>query len=171
MDRLHRNKIHYNSFDYYRNFKRMCPEISISQKLHTKILKTFFSKVIQKIIHEMYRFPFAGMGHIYLTKKKVVVELDESGNLKTNAATNWKATVELRKKTQDPNKKVVFLNEHTNGYTYRVRWNKGNYFFMNREFFRFIPSRNFRVAIVTAIKNSIKPISAYADDFNRGNII
>lgn len=162
MQRLHRNKIDYDSADYYENFKQLNPEIAITQATHTKILKTFSNIIIKKIVLEMFRFPITGMGQIYLIKKKVKVERDTEGKLIIKAATNWKETRKIRSITGDKTKKVVYLNEHTNGYIYQVKWDKGGKGFTNRTFYAFKPSRNFQMFITQAIKSNVKPLNAYS---------
>ena len=159
--RVHKNSIDIPSFDFYRNFKRMYPDIQMTQALHTKIIKTWAKVLIRKIINEMYRLHLVGLGHLYLTKRKIDFATTQSGEQVLLAPTNWAETNKLHKLTGDKSKKVVHLNEDTNGYVYRIYWNKFKAKFVNRRFYKFIPSRYFKQEIKKAVQSSVKPLNAY----------
>lgn len=159
--RKHKNKIDYNSEDYYLNFKKFYPEIKISQFQHSKIIFTFFRIVIRKIVLEMYRFSFSSLGLFYLTKKKYKIKLDKNGRLIDRIPINWPETKRIHRLTGDKTKKVIYLNNHTNGYIYKLKWFKGNMRFVNRSFYSLIPATDVKRFINKSILSSIKPLNAY----------
>ena len=84
-----------------------------------------------------------------------------SGEQVLLAPTNWAETNKLHKLTGDKSRRVVYLNENTNGYVYRIYWNKFKAKFVNRRFYKFIPSRYFKQEIKKAVQSSVKPLNAY----------
>lgn len=159
--REHKNKIDYTSADYYLNFKSLYPEIKLSQLQHSKIIFTFFRIVVRKIVLEMYRFSFTGLGLFYLTKKKYKIKLDENGKLIDRIPINWPETKRIRQLTGDKTKKVIYLNNNTNGDIYKLKWFKGNMRFINKSYYSFIPATDVRRFINKSILSNIKPLNAY----------
>lgn len=161
LQRNHRNKIDIGAREYYKNFKELYPEIGITQLQYTKILKVFFELVVKKIVHEMYRFDFKGIGLFYLIKNKVEIKTDKDGKLVTTAPINWVETNKVRKQTGDKTKKVVHLNPHTHGYIYKLKWDKNNVGFVNKMFYNFLPCTKIRKYIAKELLTNIKPLNAY----------
>lgn len=159
--RNHHYKGDYKAKDFYINFTSRHPEVKISQLMHTKIIKAFFNVVIRKMVLEMYKFVLPSLGSFYIIKDKQVAQKDKDGNLKFNASINWPETNKVRKLTGDKTKKVVYLNEHTNGYVYKIIWNKDNYNFVNRSFYSFIPCTPFKKYLFKEILENTKPLNAY----------
>jgi len=162
LQRKHNNKIDYISRDYFKNFKSIYPNIKLTQELHTKIITVFFSIAVKRIIHDMYKFHFPGLGYFYLTKNKNQVRVTEEGVVKLTTGINWKETIKVREKTGDNTKKVLYLNEHTNGYVYGIYWDKRNAAFINKRFYSFLPTRIIKRSIASTIQENIKPLNAYA---------
>jgi hypothetical protein len=146
---------------YYRNYIRRFPNTEVNQALHTKILKTFFAIIVRKVINEMFRFEFPGLGMFYIIKYKYKLETDSNGKLISKNPTNWYETKKVRSITGDKTKKVVYLNEHTYGYTYKIKWDKRKFRFVNRSYYSFITSRELKRTIASVIKSNIKPLNAY----------
>ena len=161
MEREHNNKIDYDSEVYYKNFKSIYPNIKITQQQHTKIISIFFSIVVRRVVQEMYKFHFPGLGYFYLTKNKNQVTVTEEGVVKLTTGINWKETIKVREKTGDKTKKVLYLNEHTNGYVYGIYWDKRNAAFINKRFYSFLPTRVIKRGIASTILDNIKPLNAY----------
>lgn len=162
-NRVHRNKIDFKCANYYEYYKSICtPEDLITQALHTKILKIFAKIIMRKIVHEMYKFRIPGLGLFYLTKVKIKIKENEAGEIELNAPVNWPETRKVRALTGDDTRRVVYLNDHTNGYVYKVRWKRRTMKFINKDFYSFIAATEFRKFVSNSIKESIKPLNAYA---------
>lgn len=161
LQRVHKNKIDYDCADFYENFKVMNADLNITQKLHTQIIKTFMKIATRKIVLEMYRLTFPGLGLFYMVKNKCSIKKRNDGTLSIQATTDWKATKEVREKTGNNSKKVVYLNDHTNGYIYRIKWNKHHIGFVNRQFYSFIAATAVKQYMFKEISSSIKPLNAY----------
>ena len=159
--RKHRNKLDFNCQDYHENYISVTHDTTLTRALHTKVLKTFASVVMEKIVLEMYRFTFPHLGKFYMVKRKIKVEQTEDGKLNVKAPTNWKETKRVQKVTGDRRRIVVYLNEHTNGYIYRMRWDKLGYNFVNKSFYTFVSTANLRHYMTKQINGSIKPLNAY----------
>jgi len=117
-----------------------------------------------KIIDEMFRFKFPGLGVFYLVKRKQESRINEEGKLLIDARTNWPATKELWAKTGDKSKRIRYLNEHTFGYLYKIFWDKKNINFANKKFYSFIPATVFKQQLAKSLINGDKPLDAYVDE-------
>jgi hypothetical protein len=163
--RVHKNKTDFRCADYYNYYKRKVeafPELHVTQALHTKILDTFARVIIRKIVNEMFKFRIPGLGCFYLKKVKIKIRETEDGDIQSTAPVNWAETNKVRALTGDETKRVVFLNDHTNGYVYRVRWYKTTSIFVNKEFYSFILATKARKYISNCIRENVKPLNAYA---------
>jgi hypothetical protein len=161
MERKHRNKIDFNTQAYYYNFKRLNHEITISRLIHTKIIKTFFSIVVYKVINEMFKFNFTGLGLFYIIKKDPKVVEKKDGTTGCLYPINWPETKKVRKLTGNITKKVYYLNDNTRGKIYRFRWDFTQNKFINRSFYSFIVAKSVRQQLHNTINNNIKPLNAY----------
>jgi len=161
LQREHKNKIDFKSANYYINFQKCYPEIKITQAQHTKIIFTFFTIVVRKIVLEMYRFSFTSLGSFYLIKNKPKIKFNEEGKSISKVAINWPETKKVRQLTGDKTKKVLYLNNHTNGYIYKLKWNRAQARFVNRTFYSFIPSTEVCKFMNKSIISNIKPLNAY----------
>jgi len=158
--RKHKNKIDYRTKDYYYAFNAKNPG-KFSQKDYSKILKTFFSLVINKIINNMFRFHFTGIGLFYIIKRKQQHKQDENGDLVMDAGINWPATKEVWKTTGEKKKFVYYLNDHTFGHRYGIFWNSTKQNFVNKTFYAFLPAQKFQLQLSTTLYKVDKPLNAY----------
>jgi hypothetical protein len=109
----------------------------------------------------MYKFHFPGLGYFYLTKNKQEVTIDENGLPRITTAINWKETKKVREVTGDKTLKVMYTNEHTNGYVYGIYWDKKNMAFVNRRFYSFLLQQSLQRLLAKIILSNIKPLNAY----------
>lgn len=159
--RKHNNNCDYRSQHYAKKFKEINPSISITEPLHTKIIITFFSIVFRKIVNDMYKFHFPGLGYFYLVKNKQEVKVDDNGVAYISTATNWKETNKIRKQTGDNTIEIKYTNEHTNGYVYSIYWDKKNMVFVNKRFYSFILKQPLQRYLAKIILSNTKPLNAY----------
>jgi len=162
--RVHRHKIDFITNHFYYHYKSRHPESRFTRKQYTSILKMFFELVKSKIINEMFRFKFPGIGQFYLVKRKQESRINKEGKLVIDARINWPATKEIWAKTGDTTKRIRYLNEHTFGFLYKILWNKKTNHFINKKFYSFIPSRSFKQQLSKNLLKADKPLDAYIDE-------
>lgn len=159
MTRHHKNKIDYTLRYFYKEYlksiKTKYKKSAIPETLYSKILTTFFTLAIHKIINEAYRLVLPKLGLIYLTKEKQkITKNKKTGKIHLQSSVNWVET----KKT---GKKVYYMNDHTNKHIYRIRWDKNSTNFINSTFYNFKIYRRFNQNLFHAIMNSYKPLNAF----------
>lgn len=159
--RIHKYKADFRAGDFYYIYKSERHNGEVTQKEYTKILKMFFNIVLRKMILDLFKFNFPGLGYFYIIKRKQVHKVDSDGKLKVDAVVNWIATNKLQKKTGDKSKFVYYLNEHTFNNIYRFKWDKTKYHFVNKKFYSFSRSRNAKQILFKYIKSNLKPLNAY----------
>lgn len=162
--RKHKHKIDFKTSYFYWHYKSRNKEVAFDQKKYTLILTTFFNIVRRKIINEMFRFYFPGIGYFYLIKRKQKSRIKPDGELLVDARVNWPETKKLWKNTTDRTKKVRYLNDHTFGFLYKLYWLKKNNNFTNRSFYSFIPSKEFRQQLSKTLLIADKPLDAYINE-------
>lgn len=131
--------LHYHRY-YKRNYKN-----PLKLSLYRKVLRSINSKVANKISDDCYDFKMPKrMGIIKIRKFEKKIAIDENGKVRHKFAPNWKATRELwnNNKEAELAKKIIFYeNEHSNGYTYRIIYDKYSSNYKNKSLYRFQPNR------------------------------
>ena len=56
-------------------------------------------------------------------------------------------------------KKILLTNEHTNGYSYKIKWLKGHAIFKNKRSYKFVPPRDMKRTLAKLIKTEHKDYS------------
>lgn len=148
----------YSIRDIYKAYKEDGGKLPYS--LFRDVYETFISNVMYHIVEQSASFRmYSRLGDITIHKKKIEKFLDENGELQHKyRAPNWQATLELWNKkygTNDktelkkiPNKPLVYHdNEHTNGYTFYINWDKRTSNVKNQKKYLFIASRDFSRAV------------------------
>jgi len=160
MERTHKNKLDCRVETYAVHYNSLNKENKLTQRQHTLIIKTFFTIVVREMVNNMYRFHFIGLGWFYLIKTFQEVKLDPEGKVVFNACIDWSSTKDIISRLGNK-KRVKFLNEHTNGYTYSILWYKKHTKFTNRSFYSFELCRNVKRYMAKTIFSNIKPLNAY----------
>lgn len=104
-----------------------------------RLCNSFYKEMSHRILHKnsFFKLPFR-LGTIQIIKKKV--------NLSRNMAIDWKKTVAYKKK-------IVHLNEHTNGYKYWFKWTKDKALFTNKTYYKLIFTRDNKRDLARLIKS------------------
>lgn len=107
--------------------------VDMTQALHTRVLTSFYDKLINAMIYNNVDITFpCNLGNLSIKKKKVIIRLTPEGKLDTSKLkVDMKATRELQAECPGTDKKVFHLNEHSNGYYYRYLWSKVTCFVPN----------------------------------------
>ena len=111
----------------------------IHPRTFSNILKDFNLEIARMILEENLEFRMpASMGTVRVRKYKKRIKFNEDGTVdRKNTPINWKASKDLWAKEypglspeelkQIKGKPMVYyLNEHTEGYVFRLYWNKRN---------------------------------------------
>ena len=138
--RNHKVKSDYGLPDYYRHFVKENKETKVSKVLYNEIVKEFNSHVRDRISKKGadYTFP-KKIGSLEIKKIKPSISIDEKGNVVNKLPINWKATRELWKENESAKKrktKIRFINEHTEGYTFRIYYKKKRANYKNKSIYR-----------------------------------
>lgn len=126
------------------------------RKVYEKYIKNVMYHIIEKSAD--YRMP-GRLGDIGIRKKKIKMFINDDGELEyRNRKPNWGDTLKLWEKkygTLDKeelkkikNKPIVYFdNEHTNGYTFFIAWDKRTCNAKHQSKYIFVGSRGFSRAI------------------------
>lgn len=114
----------------------------VSEKEYVDINNSFMKFVSENMLegHEVTLPAKVGVIFVGGTKRKNIT--DENGTVRL--APNWKATKELRAKSEKARleRQVVYcLNEHTEGVSYRITWSIARVPMQNKKIFKFRPTR------------------------------
>ena len=158
-----RYKVNNGLIDCYKFYKKKQKENNnpiLPYSEYKKIYKSFIVKVIYELIENSADFKLPSrLGEISIRKRKVKKMLDEDGNIRhINRKVDWQATNKMwfeKYGTNDfnilkniKNKKTIrYDNKHTNGYTFKVYWDKYFCIVKNRSKYAFKPCRSFARAI------------------------
>tara|TARA_R110000796_G_scaffold236214_1_gene355466 strand:+ start:35727 stop:36227 length:501 start_codon:yes stop_codon:yes gene_type:complete len=155
------NKInsHYGITDYYNNYIKQNPNDPITKKEFKKVFTLFNKELVKEIIDKgKVKLP-KRFGQIEIIKKKRGVYLNKDGVVINNKPVNWKATNELWKSSPEAKENKILLrhdNKHTDGYVFRVFYNKQIAKYKNKSIYFFKPVRDFSRGINKRIKDYSK---------------
>lgn len=113
-----------------------------------RLIATFNREVMKLILYKnlLFKIPY-GLGVMQIIKiKKTNIVLDDKGNiiendLVINRVATWKLW-DKDPKAKAEHKYVYHLNEHTDGYVYKFRWNKYRAAVNNITSYKFNPTRS-----------------------------
>lgn len=96
------------------------------------------------------------LGVLGIRGRKVEARIDEeTGHIK-KLHVDWKATKELWERRPDLKEAkhlVFYMNEHTNGVRYAVKWIKDKTKLINKTFYKFVPCRANKRQLAKLIKD------------------
>ena len=122
--RVHKIISHYGTNDYYKYYRETGG--TLSRKDFGKVLREFNLKIAEEILNGyIYKMP-QRMGTLAVSRKKEFVGLKE-GKPITNRPIDFKSTLEMWEANPEAKamgKLVRFLNKHTDGWIYKVAYNK-----------------------------------------------
>ena len=111
-------------------------DADVEYPLYRKILKTYYSKVIDAIIFDNLEYKFQYVGNIYITKVKPKIKLNDDGSIKPTLPIDWVNTKRFKKL-------IYHRNDNRYGYVFRIKWDKAGA--KGSSLFKFYPERyNFK---------------------------
>lgn len=135
-------------------------QTGVTLMIYRKVLKEFNSYLMEQIVEgKKIELP-CGLGWIEVCRHKPAYKI-ENGKLDTgNLPVDWKRTKEYWKK--DPvaaaAKKVLFhTNEHTDGYRYKIMWQKKTKTVHVTNYYSLKPARAFSLLLAKYLKDPETP--------------
>lgn len=151
-------KEHFSGRAAYKYFMKHNPESKISAKEFAEIVHEGNTLIINKIIYNNLKFLVPGrLGYIEIRKRKLTPKLGADGKLDTRSLPiDYGSTLSLWKEDEQAFKEKKFiyhLNEHTEGYVVRFRWDKMSALLKNKSVYTFSPCRAATRAIAAALQS------------------
>ena len=154
-----KNKCDLLTDEFYAFYKKTYSETVTDRRTYSAILNKFFLKVLNNIYNNRtYKLP-ENFGEICVTKKKITHIFDTEGNYDYKvsiARTNWGETNKLWKKHPElaHKKYIVYENEHTNGYSFKIYWNRLGRKLHTLGLYGFRPARTFSRNLAKFVKQN-----------------
>lgn len=149
---------HYGMNDYYNFFKEMYKS-DISKKKYNKIISEYNEAMGKLLIEELTHTLPNRMGKLEILKDKRKVYENKEGKIINNKPIDWKATNNLWNNNQAAKDKKILIrheNKHTNGYVFRIYYNKSTANYKNKTVYSFSPIRTLKRSITKRIADYSK---------------
>lgn len=156
------NKYHctYGMFDVYKYFMETHgtpKKTGVDRHTYTKIVTEFNEFLVNEVIHgQIFYMPYK-LGALAVKKTKgMKARKDGTINMRT-IPVDYKATMEYWKKHPEAlaeGKLIRHLNEHTDGYTYRIYWDKRTAVVQGCRAFTFRRARHFQRGLSAFLKTN-----------------
>lgn len=149
----------YGMADYYKFFCENNPYIKLTKQQYNNIISEYNKKLSEHLIENLVlNLPYR-LGKLEILKVKRKAYLDKNGELKNNVPIDWKSTNELwsRNPEMKANKVLIrYNNTNTNGYVFRVYYNKGKAVYKNKSIYFCKPVRSLARGITKRINDYSK---------------
>lgn len=156
MMRNHKIHSHFGSNDFYSYYKENGGELS--RRDFGAILKSINNRISDKILEGYsFKMPFR-MGILSITRKKEFVGIKD-GKAITNRPIDYKSTIELwnsNPEAKEQKKLVRFLNKHTNGWIYKITYNKHYATYTNKTVYAIHINRKINRALAKKLFNGFQ---------------
>lgn len=150
---------HYGIDDYYKYYSNKYLERNISKKDFKKVFSLINKEIVKEVIDKgSVKLP-KRFGQIEIIKKKSSVYLNNEGQIINNKPVDWKATNQLWKDNEEAKNNKILIrhtNKHTDGYVFRIFYNKNIGKYKNKSVYFFKPVRDFSRNINKRIKDYSK---------------
>ena len=130
----HKNAQNYHHSDIYKMYIENGGKLDYSR--YSNVIEQFNLLIFDKIIRNGFelKLPY-GLGHLAVSAKRMTPEVRNGRLVPTEAAVDWGKTralwneifegMEWSEIVKQENKPFVYFeNDHTNGYTMRIKWNR-----------------------------------------------
>jgi hypothetical protein len=180
----HKIKITKGLWDSYRDFRNKYKLIypDVDRKKYVNICHRINTALSDKIIKESFEFkmPFR-LGSISIKKSKTSIHVKNGKLEKNKLIPDWASTWEYwmkenpgltRKEINQIKDKVIIynMNDHTNGYVMRWKWDKSTCNLPNHTVYQFKPTKRNRLSLAAWIKSDERENDYYlVDKYNHRN--
>lgn len=155
--RHHKVKCHFGKADYYKHYAETVDN-PMSKSRYYQILMDYLTQIHNAVGNEGYTFNLPiRMGKIQLRKIKDQIKVNEDGSIHNKLTINWKATKQLwaeNEKAKEKKIKIRYLNEHTNGFRFVLKYIKYNATYKNKTAYKMSINREMRRSTKNAILNN-----------------
>lgn len=141
-----KNKIQhpYTRLDLYNHYLTLidpCSDYYVDSEIYHRIVGEYYKAAMRKMIKESktIKLPWR-LGHIYIGKQKPIKITGR------NVGIDWIESKRL-------GRWIRYSNDHTAGFKFRFHWTKTFCTAVNREFYRFIPTRENKRTLAKVIKS------------------
>lgn len=148
----------YGMNDYYLFYKNTY-DSEITKAVFNKVVTQFNEKLIDLILNESFEYTLPHLGLSLTIRKDKRSPKLVNGKVVNNAPVDWVLTKKLWANNEEAkqNKVLVrYLNNHTNGYVFRIYCKKFGAQLKNRSIYKFKPSRKFQRSLSARIKDLTK---------------
>jgi hypothetical protein len=147
-------KIHHGLKDYYKFYKSKYPDSELTHNQFSKVFRMFNLELAKRVVEDRgVKLPF-GFGSIDMVKiKKTVYENDE-GVIVNRKPVDFKATKNLWESNKEAKDKKILIrhnNIHSDGYTFRIWYNKKYCNYKYKSFYFFKPVRKFSRSVTKRV--------------------
>lgn len=152
--RTHKVKCHFGLGDYFKFYNKDTTNPK-DKKIFNEVLKDYLKMNQELISIKAYIFMLPQrMGRIEMRKSKKEVFIDKEGNVVNKLVPNWKETRALWEENAEAKlKKIIirYVNTHTQGYVFRLRYIKNSANFKNKSLYKMQLNREMRRATSNSI--------------------
>jgi hypothetical protein len=127
-------------YDHYLSIIDTTSMYYVDSETYYKIINQYYQAIMDQMINESktIKLPFR-LGHIYIEKKKPKFITHR------NVGIDWVESKKL-------GRWVLFSNDHSRGFKFQFHWSKMFCRVVNREYYRFVASRNNKRTLAKVIK-------------------
>jgi len=128
--------------------------LQVNYKVYSEILNDFNKELVKTLLYDSAEVKFpCNLGSLRVRKRKI--------NLKkpNKLSPDWKATKDLWEENEEAklNKQLVYhLNDHRNGYKYKLYWDKSIARVKNKTVYYFKPARDLSRELAYILKNEFE---------------
>jgi hypothetical protein len=173
----HKVKITCGLWDSYKDFRKKYKLIypDVTRKNYVDVCHLLNVMLSDKIIKESFEFKMPGkLGSLSIKKSKMRISVKDGKLEKHKLIKDWKKTWEYwhqeypdltRKEINMIKNKVAIynMNEHTNGYVMRWKWDKCTCNIPNHTVYQFRPTKRNRLELAAWIKSDERVNDYYLD--------
>lgn len=145
---------HHGIADYYKFYKNKYPESKVDYKLFSKFFKMFNKELSEFVVeNKSVRLPF-GFGSIDIVKIKRTIYENDEGKILNMKPVDYKATKKLWSENKEAKDKKILIhhnNMHSDGFVFRIWYNKRGANYKYQSFYFFKPVRNFSRSITKRV--------------------
>jgi len=150
---------HYGMNDYYKFFCTIYKDIDIDKVTFNKIISEYNEAMGDLLIDELTLTLPVRMGVLEILKEKRKVYMNDEGVIINNKPIDWKATNNLWANNEKAKENKILIrheNKHTNGYVFKIFYNKKIANYKNKTVYSFAPIRTIKRNITKRIKDYSK---------------
>lgn len=144
----------YGMTDYYKYYNNNGG--TVNKAKYNKVVSEVNNSIIEAMLNDNLEYNLPTLGLTLTIRKDKRKPSIKNGKLYNPTPIDWVKTRKLWDSNKEAKKNKVlvrYLNNHTNGYIFRIYCKKFGARLKNRSIYKFKPSRNFQRSLSKRIKN------------------